>query len=191
MRHCISKEVDAKSDPRRIVEDGRRRFTCPAAHLKSQQRARSIDMRRCHCPVHQGHLGGTPPFLLISSIMGAIIHLYVSEDTLARMIPRNRTLGMLMACFAVMALPVCNCTTVPVVRRLLGRGVPLHVGVTVMLAVPMANLLVIFSTWFAFYQHPLVIAYRIGFGLLISIVAGLAVSVLDGKYRVVPELSRS
>lgn len=128
------------------------------------------------------------PFLLVGSIIGAIIHLFLSEDTLARLVPRNRFLGVLMACIAGMALPVCDCATVPIVRRLLGKGVPLHVAVTFMLAVPMVNPLVIFSTWFAFYQHPLIIAYRIGFGLLISIAVGLAVSILDGKYWVVPEL---
>lgn len=102
--------------------------------------------------------------------------------------PRNRLLGVLLACVAGVILPVCDCATVPIVRRLLAKGVPLHVAITFMLAVPMANPLVIFSTWFAFYQHPLVTAYRVGFGLLIAAVVGLAVSILDGKYWVVPEV---
>ncbi len=128
------------------------------------------------------------PFLLVGSVLSALIHLYVSEDALARLVPRNRLLGVLLACVAGIALPVCDCATVPIVRRLLAKGVPLHVAVTFMLAVPMANPLVIFSTWFAFYQHPLFIVYRIGFGLLISVVIGLAVSILDGRYWVTPDI---
>jgi len=119
------------------------------------------------------------PFLLIGSLLSAAIHLYVSERTIARIIPRNSILGVLAASLLGLALPVCDCATVPIVRRLVAKGVPLHVAVTFMLAVPMINPLVIFSTWFAFYQFPDYIFYRIGFGLASAIVVGFIVSFLD------------
>ncbi len=121
------------------------------------------------------------PFLLIGSVVSSVIHLYVPEETIARIIPRSAIAGVLSASVLGIVLPVCDCGTVPIVRRLVAKGVPLHVAITFMLAVPMINPLVIFSTWFAFYQYPQYILYRIGFGLGSAIGVGLLMSLLDGK----------
>ena len=126
------------------------------------------------------------PFLLIGSVLSALVHVYVSEKTLLRLLPRNRFLAVLAASALGLILPVCDCATVPIVKRLLGKGVPLHVAVTFMLAVPMINPLVIFSTWFAFVQRPVMLLYRLVFGALTAIVIGLLLSVLDRKDEVMP-----
>ena len=132
------------------------------------------------------------PFLLIGSLLSAIIHIYVSEEFIARIIPKNALLGVASASILGVVLPVCDCATVPIVRRLVAKGVPLHVAITFMLAVPMINPLVIISTWFAFYQFPKFILYRIVFGLACAIVVGLSMSLLDGKkqMRAVEALSQ-
>lgn len=121
------------------------------------------------------------PFLLVGSILSAVIHLYVSDDLIARIIPRNAVLGVCMASVMGLGMPVCDCGTVPIVRRMVAKGVPLHVAITFMLAVPMINPLVIFSTWFAFYQFPNYIFYRLGLGLAAAIAIGLIMSFFDGK----------
>ncbi|HUX49170.1 MAG TPA: permease [Spirochaetia bacterium] len=133
------------------------------------------------------------PFLLIGSILSAVVHLYVSEETIARLVPRNPVIGVLAASLLGVVLPVCDCATVPIVRRLVAKRVPLHVAITFMLAVPMINPLVIFSTWFAFYQYPKYILYRIGFGLAAAIAVGLIMSFFDGQkqLRVIERLSDS
>ena len=121
------------------------------------------------------------PFLLVGSVLSAVIHLYVSEETIARIIPRNPVVGVLSASLLGLVLPVCDCATVPIVRRLVAKGVPLNIAITFMLAVPMINPLVIFSTWFAFYQFPKFIFYRIAFGLAAAIAVGLLMSFFDGE----------
>jgi len=133
------------------------------------------------------------PFLLIGSVLSAIIHLYVSEEFIARIIPRNSALGVFAASVLGIALPVCDCATVPIVRRLVNKGVPLHVAITFMLAVPMINPLVVFSTWFAFYQYPEYILYRIGFGFVSAIAVGMTVSFFDGakQVRMIQSLEQS
>jgi hypothetical protein len=103
-----------------------------------------------------------------------------------RLIPRNRFAAVLVAVLMGIALPTCDCSTIPVARRLLSKGVPLYVAITFMLAAPILNPLVVFSTWFAFYQHPLMILYRVGFGLVVALVMGLLFSILDARYWVVP-----
>ncbi len=120
------------------------------------------------------------PFLLIGSVISALIDLYVSEEAIARIIPAKAVTGVLAASVLGVVLPVCDCATVPIVRRLVAKGVPLHVAITFMLAVPMINPLVVFSTWFAFYQYPRFLLYRMGFGLASAIAVGLLMSLLDG-----------
>jgi hypothetical protein len=124
------------------------------------------------------------PFLVVGSVLSAVIHMYVSEEWIARIIPRNSILGVLAASVLGAALPVCDCATVPIVRRLVSKGVPLHVAITFMLAVPILNPLVIFSTFFAFYQFPQFIAYRLGFGLAVAVATGVIVSFLNGEKQI-------
>jgi len=77
--------------------------------------------------------------------------------------------------------PVCECGVVPVVRRLLDKGLPLSCGLTYMLASPIVNPLVAISTYAAFRgQHPeLNTAVRLISGYLVAVVVGLSVSRLD------------
>ena len=131
------------------------------------------------------------PFLLIGTVLSAVIDFFVTEESMRRLIPRNRFAAVLCASFLGMILPTCDCATVPMVRRLLAKGVPLHAAIAFMLAAPILNPLVLFSTWFAFYQRPLMIVYRAGFGLLVSVVVGLVFSTLDARYWTVPQASGS
>ena len=127
------------------------------------------------------------PFLLLGTFLSSILHVYVSEELIRRLIPRSPLLAVLAASVMGLALPVCDCGTVPIVRRLLAKGAPLHVGVTFMLAVPMINPVVLLSTWFAFAQKPQMILYRVGFGAATAILIGLLTSTLDAKYEVRPQ----
>jgi uncharacterized membrane protein YraQ (UPF0718 family) len=76
--------------------------------------------------------------------------------------------------------PVCECGIVPIVRRLLHKGLPLSCGVTYMLASPIVNPIVIFSTFFAFRgQAPILnTGLRIGLGYLVAVLVGLAIGLL-------------
>lgn len=80
---------------------------------------------------------------------------------------------MFIASFTGLILPVCECTTVPVARRLIVKGVPFSAVVTFMLAVPQINLLTIFSTSIAFSYNVKIILIRILTGFLIALIAGI------------------
>ncbi|HEY9595172.1 MAG TPA: permease, partial [Spirochaetia bacterium] len=127
------------------------------------------------------------PFLLIGTVLSAVVEVFVTEETIRRFLPRNRFAAVLCASLLGVILPVCDCATVPLVRRLLAKGVPLHAAIAFMLAAPILNPLVLFSTWVAFYQRPLMVAYRAGFGLLVAVLVGLAFSALDARYWTVPQ----
>ena len=127
------------------------------------------------------------PFLLLGTFLSSILHVYVSEDLIRRLIPRSPLVAVLGASVMGLVLPVCDCGTVPLVRRLLAKGAPLHVGVTFLLAVPMINPVVLLSTWLAFAQKPQMVLYRVGFGAATAILVGLLMSTLEAKYEVRPQ----
>lgn len=124
---------------------------------------------------------GAFPFLLVAVLASAILEVFVSRDGLARYVPKNPLLGILAAPLAGLAVPMCECGIIPVARRLVQKGVPLPVALTFMLANPILNPIVIFSTWIAFPLNREMVWSRVGLGYLISVLVGLCVYALLGR----------
>ena len=121
------------------------------------------------------------PFVLVGSLISGFIAAFVPSRTITRFLPKNRFLATLVSGLLGLIFPVCECGVVPVVRRLLDKGLPLSCGLTYMLASPIVNPLVAISTYAAFRgQHPeLNTAVRLICGYLVAVVVGLSVSRLD------------
>ena len=92
------------------------------------------------------------PFIIIGSFVSAFIQIFVSQDIIERFIPRSTALGYIAAGLIGLIFPVCECAIVPITRRLISKGVPVGLGVTFMLSVPIVNPVVIMSTYYAFYD---------------------------------------
>ncbi|WP_367614081.1 permease [Pseudodesulfovibrio alkaliphilus] len=123
------------------------------------------------------------PFLLLGSLIGALIEVLVPERTLLRLIPRSGTGQVAVGVFAGMLLPTCECGIVPVVRRLLLKNVPPRVAIPYMLAAPVVNPVVIASTLFAFQGDMSVVGLRL---LLVIIpAAALGFALGDASPRTV------
>ncbi len=90
------------------------------------------------------------PFLLLGSVVGAVIEVFVPERVFQRLIPRHRAGQVLVGLFAGMILPTCECGVVPVTRRLLLKGVPPQTAIPYMMAAPVVNPVVMASTLVAF-----------------------------------------
>jgi uncharacterized membrane protein YraQ (UPF0718 family) len=74
--------------------------------------------------------------------------------------------------------PMCECGILVVKRRLHRKGLPLSCCVAYMLAGPIINGVVIFSTAVAFWPHGIgreVVGMRVGLGFLTAVVTGLVV----------------
>jgi uncharacterized protein len=121
------------------------------------------------------------PFVLVGSLISGFIAAFVPSRIITRFLPKNRFLATLVSGLLGLIFPVCECGVVPVVRRLLDKGLPLSCGLTYMLASPIVNPLVAISTYAAFRgQHPeLNTAVRLVSGYLVAVVVGLSVSRLD------------
>ncbi|MCY8929984.1 permease [Bacillus subtilis] len=116
------------------------------------------------------------PFILIGVILSGIIQMFVSEEMIARLMPKNRFLAVLFGALAGVLFPACECGIIPITRRLLLKGVPLHAGVAFMLTAPIINPIVLFSTYIAFGNRWSVVFYRGGLALAVSLIIGVILS---------------
>jgi uncharacterized protein len=121
------------------------------------------------------------PFVLVGSLISGFIAAFVPSRVITRFLPKNPFLATLVSGLLGLIFPVCECGVVPVVRRLLDKGLPLYCGLTYMLASPIVNPLVAISTYAAFraQQPGLNTVVRLVSGYFVAVVVGLVVSRLD------------
>ena len=117
------------------------------------------------------------PFILLGVFVSAIIQSFVSENTIRKLLPRNAYLAVIPAAFLGIIFPICECAIIPVVRRLIKKGMPSHVGVVFMLSAPIINPVVYASTYFAFKSTPYIANARMLVGLISSILIVVYLSV--------------
>ncbi|MFC5714104.1 permease [Thalassorhabdus alkalitolerans] len=112
------------------------------------------------------------PFILLGVFISALIQVYVSEDTIQRYVPKKAYAALLPAAMLGAIFPICECAIIPVVRRLIKKGMPLHVGVVFLVAAPILNPVVAASTYFAFRNDLTVFYTRFGLAFVLSIIIG-------------------
>jgi len=120
------------------------------------------------------------PFMLLSVIVSALLTNFVSENTIRKIIPTNKFFSMICACFLGGIFPVCDCGMVPIVRRLVVKGVPLPSAIAFMLAAPIINPVVGAATAFAFRANSNVVLLRLGTAFFVALCAGL---LIDAFFR--------
>ena len=113
------------------------------------------------------------PFMLVGALAGGFIEVFVSQETITRFLPERRLITSFIAAGLGIVFPVCECAIVPVVRRLLHKGLPLGAAVAFLLGGPIVNPIVAASTAVAYsFWWPVVIE-RLVFGYIIAVTAGL------------------
>lgn len=112
------------------------------------------------------------PFLLIGSLASGLVAVFISQDDLSRMIPKNAVAATLVGSLIGMVFPVCECGVVPLARRLYAKGLPASACISLLLGAPVLNPVVIASTYAAFGNSTVFWA-RLGFTFLIACGAGL------------------
>jgi hypothetical protein len=109
------------------------------------------------------------PFLLLGVIFSSLLLLFVDEQKLLGMIPKNVVLAALAGSLIGFMFPVCECGNIPVARRLLMKGAPTAVAIGYLLAAPTVNPIVFWATWIAFRDQPEIVFLRVGFTLIVAI----------------------
>jgi uncharacterized membrane protein YraQ (UPF0718 family) len=113
------------------------------------------------------------PFLLLGVFAAATIELFVTDELLARLLPRQPLAAALVGALLGLLFPICECGIVAVSRRLLAKGAPLPLAISLMLAAPVVNPIVIASTWIAFGHLPWLVVGRIGLVFVVAVVVAL------------------
>jgi len=125
------------------------------------------------------------PYILIGTVFSGIIDAFLPAKLLDRVLPKNKVLATLIAGFLGLVFPVCECAVVPVIRRLVQKGLPLSCAVTYMLSAPIMNPIVAISTLTAFKEfqgltlatagNATMTIARLSLGYLVAVIVGLVV----------------
>ena len=113
------------------------------------------------------------PFMLVGTLVGGLIEAFVSRERLTAVLPKKGWRTVCVAAAAGILFPVCECAVVPVVRRLMGKGLPFSAAIAYLLGGPIVNPIVAASTALAYAFDWRVMALRLGLGYVIAVLVGL------------------
>ena len=118
------------------------------------------------------------PFILLGTLVSGFIDIYLPPGTMDRFLPKNRKLAVGVAGLMGAVFPVCECAVVPVIRRLVRKGLPVSCALTYMLAAPIVNPITALSTWKAFQGQnaAMMTSSRLLLGFMLAVGVGLIVA---------------
>jgi len=90
------------------------------------------------------------PFILLGTLISGFIDAYLPPGLIDRWLPKNKPLAVVFSGLLGFVFPVCECAVVPVIRRLIRKGLPVSCAITYMLSAPIINPIVVISTMKAF-----------------------------------------
>ena len=90
------------------------------------------------------------PFILLGTLISGFIDAYLPPGLIDRWLPKNKVLAVILSGLLGAVFPVCECAVVPVIRRLIRKGLPVSCAITYMLSAPIINPIVAVSTMKAF-----------------------------------------
>lgn len=128
------------------------------------------------------------PFILLGTFLSGLLDVYLPTGAMDRCLPKRSWLAVVVAGLLGAVFPVCECAVVPVIRRLVRKGLPVSCALTYMLAAPIVNPITALSTWKAFQgQAPeLMTAARLGLGWLLAVAVGLVACRLPHRAMLKP-----
>ena len=112
------------------------------------------------------------PFLVLGVVISGLIAAFVSPELVERFLPKRKALAVPTAGLAGLALPGCECGSVPIAGRLVGAGTPPAAALTFLLAAPAINPVVLVSTAIAFPGNTSLVAARFFASLATAILVG-------------------
>lgn len=112
------------------------------------------------------------PFLVLGVVISGFIAAFVSPELVQRFVPRRTALAVPSAGLAGLALPGCECGSVPIAGRLVAAGTPPAAALTFLLAAPAINPVVLVATAVAFPGNGRLVLARFAASLLTAIAVG-------------------
>src|SRR5262245_6808833 len=125
------------------------------------------------------------PFIVLGAVIAGILEEFLPQQALTKFLPKSVVPAVMIGAVLGLIFPMCECGIVVVMRRLLRKGLPLSCCIAYMLAGPIINVVVLFSTWVACRDHkigPEMVALRAGLGFIVACITGLVVQSQYRKY---------
>jgi uncharacterized membrane protein YraQ (UPF0718 family) len=113
------------------------------------------------------------PFLVFGVVVSGAIAAYVPASFLSRIMPDRPMVAVPLAGACGVALPGCECGSVPIAGRLIDRGVRPSAALAFLLSAPAINPVVLVATAVAFQADIRMAWARLVAGLVTAIVVGL------------------
>jgi len=127
------------------------------------------------------------PFMLVGALVGGLIETFVSQEFVGRTLAGRSRIAVFVGAAVGIIFPVCECAIVPVVRRLLYKGVPLSAAIAFLLGGPIVNPIVAGSTWLAYRGSWGVVSTRMICGYAIAVTVALVIDFLFRRKQVLIE----
>lgn len=121
------------------------------------------------------------PFLLIGVLISSFLQVFIPNNVIERRFPKSIGLGMAAAVLSGFCLPVCDCTSIPIFKGLVKKGIPLPAAITFMTSAPVINPVVMLSTYYAFGGDFTYVLMRVCFGIVSSVLIGLSFYIFPMK----------
>lgn len=117
------------------------------------------------------------PFLLLGSLISGFVDVFVSSDRMARLLPKNNIVSIIICGWLGLIFPMCECGSVVIIRRFIKKGLPLASAVTYMLSTPIVSPIVALSTFAAFKGQSAweMTILRLCLGFAVSVIVGFIV----------------
>ncbi len=118
------------------------------------------------------------PFIFLGTLVSGIIDSFLPSGVFTKLLPRRASAAVLISGLLGAVFPMCECGIVPVIRRLIQKGLPVSCAITYMLSAPIINPVVAFSTWSAFKgDRPwFMMSSRLIMAYMIAVAAGMIIS---------------
>lgn len=118
------------------------------------------------------------PFIVLGAVVAGILEEFLPQQAITRFLPKAVVPAVMVGALLGIVFPMCECGILVVMRRLLRKGLPLSCCVAYMLAGPVLNPVVLFSTYVAFRDHgigPEMVGLRAGLAFVVAVATGLVV----------------
>jgi uncharacterized membrane protein YraQ (UPF0718 family) len=114
---------------------------------------------------------------LLGTLLSGIIDQFLPSHLMTRLLPRNAFSAVCLGGLLGLVFPMCECGIVPVIRRLIAKGLPVSSAIAYMLAAPIVNPITALSTYAAFRGQGAAefTILRLGLGFFVAVLGGLAV----------------
>lgn len=127
------------------------------------------------------------PFMLIGTLVGGVIEVFVPVTLIDRFFGKEKKHGVFLAGGLGLFFPTCECAIVPIVRRLIIKGISIPAAVCFMLSGPIVNVIVAWSTAVAYTYNWKMVCLRISCGYVVAVSIGFLLTRFSNPQKLILE----